>query len=55
MKFSAGQLFLLLAFVVILLEVSGCATNEPSNDAVRPWDTPESWEGGMPLMNQQHE
>jgi hypothetical protein len=55
MKISAGQFFLLLAFGAILRGVSGCTTNEPSNEAVRPWDTPENWEGGMPLLNQQHE
>jgi hypothetical protein len=55
MKVRVGQLFLLLIFGAILLGVSGCTTNEPTNEAVRPWDTPQSWEGGMPIMQQQHE
>jgi len=55
MKIRAGQLFLLLAFGAILLGISGCTTNEPENASVRPWNTPQGWEGGMPLMNQQHE
>jgi hypothetical protein len=55
MKIRAGQMFLLLVLGALLLGVSGCSTDEPENAAVRPWDTPQSWEGGMPVMNQQHE
>jgi hypothetical protein len=39
----------------VLAGVSGCASTEPENDSVRPWNTPQSWEGGMPMMNQQHQ
>jgi hypothetical protein len=39
----------------VLLGVSGCATNEPENDSVRPWNTPQGWEGGLPMLNQQHQ
>jgi hypothetical protein len=39
----------------MLVGVSGCATNEPENDSVRPWNTPQDWEGTLPMMNQQHQ
>jgi hypothetical protein len=45
----------LLALGAVLFGVSGCATNEPENASVRPWNTPQSWEGGMSGMNQQHQ
>jgi hypothetical protein len=54
MKFRTVQCLLLLAFGLILLGTSGCTTDEPDNASVRPWNTPQSWEGGMPMMNQQH-
>jgi hypothetical protein len=46
---------LLLLLGVVLAGVSGCQTNEPENASVRPWNTPESWSGGMNMLNQQHE
>jgi neutral trehalase len=55
MKIRAGQLLLLLAVGAILLGVGGCSTNEPENASVRPWDSPQGWENGMPIQNQQHE
>jgi hypothetical protein len=30
------------------LGLSGCAGNDTENSSVRPWDTPKSWENGMP-------
>jgi hypothetical protein len=56
-KIRAGKILLLLALGAILAGVSGCSTDEPANASVRPWNTPQSWEGGgaMPMMNQQHE
>jgi hypothetical protein len=48
-------MFLLLAVSALLLGAAGCATNEPDNASVRPWNTPQDWEGGMPVdMNGQH-
>lgn len=38
--------FLLLALSLILL--NGCATADPDNASARPWNSPKSWEGGMP-------
>jgi hypothetical protein len=39
-------MFLLLAGVMIF--IAGCATEDPENASVRPWNTPKSWEGGLP-------
>jgi hypothetical protein len=51
----AARFFLFLVTGVILLGVTGCATNEPDNASVRPWNAPQGWEGGLPLdMNGQH-
>jgi hypothetical protein len=51
----AVKCFLLLAFGVILIGVSGCSTNEPQNASVRPWNAPQSWESGLPIDMGQHE
>jgi hypothetical protein len=45
---------MLFAFGLLLAVISGCATEEAGNDSVRPWDAPQGWENGMPVMNQQH-
>jgi hypothetical protein len=42
----------LLAAVTMIL-ISGCTTNEPENTSSRPWNTPKSWEHGLPsIMNE---
>jgi hypothetical protein len=53
MKVRAVQWILFLALGAILLGVTGCETNEPDNASVRPWNTPQGWENGMPMMNEQ--
>jgi hypothetical protein len=51
----AVQWFLLVAFGALLLGASGCTTNEPGNESVRPWNAPQGWENGLPVdMNGQH-
>jgi hypothetical protein len=55
MKIRVGQMFLLLVFVAVLLGISGCSTDEPENASVRPWNSPQGWENGSPIMNQQHQ
>jgi hypothetical protein len=55
MKCRAVHWLWLLLLCATLFGVSGCATNEPGNSSVRPWNTPQGWEGGMPMMNQQHQ
>jgi hypothetical protein len=55
MKHRAAQWLLLLAFGLILVVITGCSTDEPDNASVRPWNAPQGWENGMPMMNnQQH-
>jgi len=39
----------LFAGVVLLMVFSGCSTGEPQNASVRPWNAPQSWEGGLPI------
>jgi hypothetical protein len=55
MKCPAVHWLWLLVLGAVLFGVSGCTTNEAGNDSVRPWNTPQSWEGGSPMLNQQHQ
>jgi hypothetical protein len=45
-KISAGCWLLLLLGVLALLP--GCATTDPDNLSVRPWNAPKGWENGLP-------
>jgi hypothetical protein len=54
MKFSAARFFLFVILGAILLGINGCATEDPENSSPRPWNSPQGWENGMPMMNQQH-
>jgi hypothetical protein len=56
MKIRAAHLFLVLALAALAVAISGCASTEPDNASVRPWNTPEGWQGGAlgGLMDQQH-
>ncbi|MGC3959377.1 MAG: hypothetical protein QM813_15960 [Verrucomicrobiota bacterium] len=45
-KVKAGSALLLLLTVAALL--TGCATAEPDNLSVRPWNSPKGWENGLP-------
>lgn len=47
MKLRAAHFLLLLALVTLVFSISGCASDEPDNASVRPWDAPQSWENGM--------
>ena len=38
----------LLLLAVALLSASGCATNDSENLSSRPWNTPKTWEHGLP-------
>jgi len=46
MKIRVAQLVLLLALASLAAFVSGCSTTESDNASVRPWNTPQTWEGG---------
>jgi len=36
------------------LSLAGCATTESDNQSARPWNSPHSWESGLPagVLNQ---
>jgi hypothetical protein len=51
----AAKWFLLLSLGVLLAGFTGCSTSEPQNASVRPWNAPQSWEGGLPIDMGQHE
>jgi hypothetical protein len=38
----------LLLLVLGSIALSGCATTESENMSERPWNTPKSWENGLP-------
>ena len=44
-KFRAGWLLLLPLAALFL---SGCASTEAENLSERPWNSPKSWETGLP-------
>jgi len=41
------RMFVLVLFLAAL-GLSGCASTESENTSVRPWDSPRSWENGLP-------
>jgi len=45
-KSLAWVICLLLVLATFLL--GGCATTEPENESVRPWNAPIGWENGLP-------
>jgi hypothetical protein len=55
MERPTAKWFVLFLLGALLLGVAGCESNEPQNASVRPWNSPPSWEGNSPLLNQQHE
>jgi len=38
----------LLLFALAVLALSGCASTDPENLSERPWNTPKTWETGLP-------
>jgi hypothetical protein len=55
MQSPAIKWLLLLLLGVLLFGITGCETNEPENASVRPWNAPQSWESGSPMLDQQHQ
>ena len=46
---------LLLALLALVGSLCGCASTEPDNASVRPWNSPEGWQGGaLGGMDYQH-
>jgi len=56
MKFRTVNCLLLLLLALVVLTFSGCATEDPDNASVRPWNSPTSWQQGGALggMDMQH-
>jgi hypothetical protein len=56
MKLRAAQFILFLALAALAAGISGCASTEPDNASVRPWNTPADWQqnGGLGGMDMQH-
>jgi hypothetical protein len=56
MKIRAAKLFLFLALLAVAGLFAGCASNDPDNASVRPWNAPTSWQQGGALggMDMQH-
>jgi hypothetical protein len=40
--------YVLLLIIVLASFAAGCSTTEPENVSERPWNTPMSWENGIP-------
>jgi hypothetical protein len=47
MKFGVVHFLLFLALVSLALAATSCASDEPDNASVRPWNAPQDWENGM--------
>jgi hypothetical protein len=54
MKVSAVYMLWLFLLGAIVLGVTGCASDDPENDSVRPWNAPQGWENSMPIEDQEH-
>lgn len=54
MIIRSSNLLLLLALVALVAGLCGCASTEPENASVRPWNTPQGWENGLGAMDTQH-
>jgi len=55
MKLRPAQLVLFLALVSMAVLLSSCSSTEPDNASVRPWNSPQGWEGNaLDGMDTQH-
>ena len=56
MKFRAAHCLCLLLLATMVFLISGCATDEPDNASVRPWNSPTSWQqgGALGTIDTQH-
>ena len=50
MKIPVSSLRQALLLLVVLagFALAGCASTESDNVSARPWNTPQTWENGMP-------
>jgi hypothetical protein len=49
------KLLFVFAMLALMAGITGCATNEPNNASVRPWNAPQGWEGALPVDMGQHD
>jgi hypothetical protein len=55
MRFRPVHLLLLVVLATMVAVGSGCASNEPDNASVRPWNSAEGWQSGaLGGMDTQH-
>jgi hypothetical protein len=55
MNRARSSFLLFVLFALMLVGAAGCASTEPENASVRPWNAPEGWENGIPSgMYQNH-
>lgn len=54
MRVSAVHFLWLLLLAAIAFGVAGCASDDPENESVRPWNAPQSWENSMPIEDMEH-
>jgi len=56
MKSGAVRFLFLLLLAAAASLLTGCATDEPENTSVRPWNSPTSWQqnGALGSMDMQH-
>jgi len=55
MKRHLSSLLWLLFLAALAAGVYGCATKDPDNVSVRPWNAPQAWENGVGSgMDTQH-
>jgi outer membrane protein assembly factor BamE (lipoprotein component of BamABCDE complex) len=46
---SPRPLFLFLLLLMLMVAaLAGCSTTDSENASERPWDSPKSWENGLP-------
>lgn len=48
MKAILTGLLSFLAFAALSGVLTGCSTTEPENQSAIPWNSPKSWEHGLP-------
>lgn len=48
MKTILRRMLLVLVLAAISAAMSGCSTTEPDNQSAIPWNSPKSWEHGLP-------
>jgi hypothetical protein len=48
LSFRTVRWFFCLLLLLVGAGLSGCASTDSDNMSARPWDSPKSWENGLP-------